>query len=369
MKTQIWSLLILGAFCVSSCGKFNSGGIVRAPAASKSSLKIGLSMKNAPSDVASIIGVLSREGYDTLRSAFTISDDFATCSFTQIAVGTWHLQVSAYNSSNVMTYFGSTEVEVLPGQTTPVSLTLNPATGSISITVTWGGQDTSSTDMALLFDGQSGEVVFPVSRSLQPQQLTIEMKVLLQDTSNSVVPFLAPTGIDLWNSADGYCVLFMKGSGGPGFSFSKGVSSTEGIGTTGPLYNPPLNTWISLGCTYDGHYMCFYINGQMAVKQADTTSIYYGDHGFSLGRAFQSYFGGSFYLKGAFDELRIWNYARTQSEIDSTLNKELSGHEAGLVGYWNFNQNSSDTEVLDRTDNGNNGQMIGGVRFVPADSL
>ena len=37
------------------------------------------------------------------------------------------------------------------------------------------------------------------------------------------------------------------------------------------------------------------------------------------------------------DEFRIWNYARTTLQIQSSLNTELVGNESGLVVYYNFN--------------------------------
>ncbi len=40
---------------------------------------------------------------------------------------------------------------------------------------------------------------------------------------------------------------------------------------------------------------------------------------------------------GTMDELRIWNVVRTSQEINDNKDKELTGSEAGLVAYWNFN--------------------------------
>ncbi|HPF41639.1 MAG TPA: LamG domain-containing protein, partial [Phycisphaerae bacterium] len=42
------------------------------------------------------------------------------------------------------------------------------------------------------------------------------------------------------------------------------------------------------------------------------------------------------YAKIAVDELRIWNVARTQSEISWNMNLSPSGQSPGLVGYWKF---------------------------------
>jgi hypothetical protein len=37
---------------------------------------------------------------------------------------------------------------------------------------------------------------------------------------------------------------------------------------------------------------------------------------------------------GAIDEVRIWSIARSQADIQSTMNTTLTGSEPGLVGYW-----------------------------------
>jgi len=38
------------------------------------------------------------------------------------------------------------------------------------------------------------------------------------------------------------------------------------------------------------------------------------------------------------DEFRIWNYARSQEEIQADMDHEITGVEEGLVGYWRFNE-------------------------------
>jgi hypothetical protein len=106
---------------------------------SHTGLTINLSMKDALPDVAKIVGILSRQGYDSLTSAFVIFNDSAHCEFEDLALGIWHLQVDAYNKGNVLRYSGKTDVQVIGGITVPVTLHLDPTIGSISLTVTWGG--------------------------------------------------------------------------------------------------------------------------------------------------------------------------------------------------------------------------------------
>ncbi|MHC4497198.1 MAG: hypothetical protein ACYSYM_15395, partial [Planctomycetota bacterium] len=43
------------------------------------------------------------------------------------------------------------------------------------------------------------------------------------------------------------------------------------------------------------------------------------------------------------DDFRVWNYARTQEEIQADMNQEVTGVEEGLVGYWRFNEGQGST--------------------------
>jgi hypothetical protein len=92
-----------------------------------------------------------------------------------------------------------------------------------------------------------------------------------------------------------------------------------------------------------------YANGDLVLS---TGNISVGS-GIRLGR-WCSHSG----FNGEIDEFRIWNYARTESEIESTMNSELSGNEPGLLTYLDFNQgipngnNSGVITAIDKTGNG-----------------
>jgi len=55
------------------------------------------------------------------------------------------------------------------------------------------------------------------------------------------------------------------------------------------------------------------------------------------------YPGENAYFAGVIDEFRVWNVARSGSDIAGTMNDTLLGTEAGLVGYWQFNETSGTT--------------------------
>jgi len=70
------------------------------------------------------------------------------------------------------------------------------------------------------------------------------------------------------------------------------------------------------------------------------------------------------FLNADMDEVRIWNYARTLTELDTNKSCELLGNESGLVSYYKFNQgvanadNTAITSLTDSSSNGNNGTLM-----------
>jgi len=61
---------------------------------------------------------------------------------------------------------------------------------------------------------------------------------------------------------------------------------------------------------------------------------------------------------GSIDDVRIWNIARSQSDIQNYMNAELNGSESGLAGYWKLDEGSG-TTVNDLTSNDNDGTING----------
>lgn len=121
----------------------------------------------------------------------------------------------------------------------------------------------------------------------------------------------------------------------------------------------PDNTWTHVALTYDAatQAMRLYKNGVL-VNSATVALPYQNENNYIgawyNGTSTESYLGGSV------DEVRIWNTARTQAQIQADMNKELNASaEASLVAYYTFNQgttagdNTGFTTMTDQKTNTN----------------
>jgi C-terminal processing protease CtpA/Prc len=95
-------------------------------------------------------------------------------------------------------------------------------------------------------------------------------------------------------------------------------------------------------------------SGQMYIDKSDLL-IGKGDPEFSFGE----------YFHGAVDEIRLWNVARSEKEIQASMNSSLSGKEKGLVAYWNFDGGTA----ADLSPHGNAGRLHKGARIVQTPRL
>jgi hypothetical protein len=62
-------------------------------------------------------------------------------------------------------------------------------------------------------------------------------------------------------------------------------------------------------------------------------------------------------FNGIMDEVRIWNIARSASQILSNYNRSVATNSSGLVAYYKFNEGSGNA-TADATGNGNNGSFV-----------
>jgi outer membrane lipoprotein-sorting protein len=137
MKLMTFFILIL-LFFFSACEEYSTTPVSEDVSNnSKGMMKIAMDMATAPSEVVHLEGKLYNRDGDEIYFDFEINDNLATASVEDISSGSWILQVDAFDENDDIIYTGRTEVPVHPGVETPVTLHLNPATGSLQIVVTW----------------------------------------------------------------------------------------------------------------------------------------------------------------------------------------------------------------------------------------
>ena len=68
---------------------------------------------------------------------------------------------------------------------------------------------------------------------------------------------------------------------------------------------------------------------------------------------------GATTLKGAIDELRVWDHRRTPEQIRENMFRTLTGEEPGLAGYWNFD----DGTAKDRSAGKHDAALLGNARI------
>ncbi|MAG57673.1 MAG: hypothetical protein CMJ83_15390 [Planctomycetes bacterium] len=120
-----------------------------------------------------------------------------------------------------------------------------------------------------------------------------------------------------------------------------------------PFASGALLTWTHLAASYDGAMMRIFVNGVDMVSTTHTGVMN------DTGGTFRIGAGGAtawHTWNGQIDEVRLWPYARTAAEIQSTLGLELSSVPSG-VSTWNLNGNFADSSGP------NPGAAVGTVPF------
>ena len=115
------------------------------------------------------------------------------------------------------------------------------------------------------------------------------------------------------------------------------------------------NKLYHIAATYDKSNLKVLVDGIERGSSSATVDPNQHDNVLRIGAA--AGIAASFF-NGIIDDVRIWNVACTQRQIQDNMNKELAGNETGLVGYWKFNEGTG-TTAYDSTVNANNGTIYG----------
>jgi hypothetical protein len=139
----------------------------------------------------------------------------------------------------------------------------------------------------------------------------------------------------------GYVEFYVGGSGWAGGS---AISSANTI---------LLNQWYHIAGTYDGTSIKLYVDG----KIIGTTSYSGGNAGNSTCNLGRSPAFTNRLFEGKIDELRVWNTARTETEIKANMFKEIGTH-TNLKAYFKMS-NGTGTTLTDNSGNSSTGTLSG----------
>jgi PKD repeat protein len=200
---------------------------------------------------------------------------------------------------------------------------------------------------ALLFDGDD-EVVIPHDSSINlypGSKFTVEMWFM--QTANQATYHLLGKRYECSQQCnyqlarDPLSQLLFYSGGAGGYAVSTGL-------------NPAINQWTHIAVTYDSDTLLMFVDGQLIVTTPYAVS---GENTEPL--KFGASTGASCCcnLIGLIDEVRIWNIVRTPAEIVAYYNRTVDSRTPGLVGYWTFDDDSTDQIAHDWSLTGNDGTL------------
>ncbi|MDP3149037.1 MAG: hypothetical protein Q8N83_07890 [Ignavibacteria bacterium] len=180
--------------------------------ANKGGLLFKIDKVNAPKNVVVVEAILTRIEFDTIKASLNlINDTSADLALNNIPIGTWKLNVNAYDSLQTIVYAGETAVNIQDGITTQVNLTLIPTStglGSIYILVNWGTKPSS------VWNDYENNPILPSPILSTPLPIYSQQKVLFDEGKfkmwfdNNVPGFPSNTGYA--ESYDGFSWKVIK---------------------------------------------------------------------------------------------------------------------------------------------------------------
>jgi hypothetical protein len=100
----------------------------------------------------------------------------------------------------------------------------------------------------------------------------------------------------------------------------------------------PPGVWTHIAVVFNGTQRLHYVNGELAGSWAESDPLTISGDEVWIGSDTQFQHSPS----GAIDEVRLWNVARTQSQIRSAINVPITTGQPGLVALWPFNASAVD---------------------------
>ncbi len=230
-----------------------------------------------------------------------------------------------------------------------------------SFSVVCAGQpqllDESAVNRVLSLDGQGDCMRVADSQTMRSFSDAITIEIWLKASS-----FYAENGginsiirKNIISGAENFLLRFRNIDGAPMLDMGLGGE----VGGLRVDHEFAVGTWYHLVGTYDGSTITIFVNGLFIDSKNISGRLHIDQSDLYVGRGDPTFSDGE-YFHGVLDEIRIWNIARSQEQIQAAMNTSLSSKEEGLLAYWNFD----DGTTKDLSGHGNDGLLDGGARIV-----
>ena len=243
---------------------------------------------------------------------------------------------------------------VLDGPTEGTGSALTLSGGNITATTTFEVQAETNKNNALTFTGNSatpthvnmGNEINDVFRN--KDQITVEGWINTNSPSNlqTITGNYGQLGntMQFLLRLDNQKATFWVGTG------TNPADYQAVVGTT----TITQGTWYHIAGTYDGTTLSVYVNGVLENTVALSANMPDVDNNFTIGGGLTS---NTEYFSGDITGIRIWNVARTETQINTDKDQCLAGNTPGIVAMYNMIDGSGSAVLTDESVNGYDGTL------------
>jgi parallel beta-helix repeat protein len=208
-----------------------------------------------------------------------------------------------------------------------------------------GWRSLNTGEYALSFNGTSDYVQSGTTSLLNSLPLTLEAWVrpsLRSDGTN--FPANVISNDSPGNQGQGFGLNVWPGGSQLTVEYEDGLRTVPNVSFSA-------GQWYHVAVVYTSGEAKTYFNGQLVDDYTFSQGANDGANQFSLGEFDTTSTDGTLnFFAGTLDEVRIWNTALTQANIQASMNSLLIGTETGLAAYYRFDEGSG-TTAFDKTSN------------------
>ena len=235
-------------------------------------------------------------------------------------------------------------------------MAITNAPGVSNINENWLVQFTADNNNCLDFDGSNDTINFGNILSTPFVNFTIEFWCKADVINSGVVIQLSSgSGEDEDENVSFNVNLQSGGEFRLFYEYGSGSNETN----TTSSFDLSADTWTHVAVVRDdssGNAL-FYKNGKFIETETasnDPTGGTSSDANMTIGNSFANSNG----FNGELAHVRVWDVARSASEISHYYNRTIDSDDSGLVGYWKLNEGTG-TSVSDSSSNSNSGTISG----------